>query len=255
MKSALRSLPVSVLLGLIIWAYMALVTRTMRWTIVGDDQAKDVWASSPGVVVAGWHSRILLLPTGWTKRMKKWPGRTAPSAMLISLSPDAEPVARAIKHLGLEAIRGSSNHKRKNKNKGGMRAVSDAIRRLKSGGAICITPDGPRGPMQRAQAGPVLIATRAGAPILPYAIAAHPAKRLNTWDRFIIPFPFTKGAIVFGEQINAQKGNDTEETRALLEQRLNEITQHAEQLVGAPILEPAAEGMERRQSLEHLNQQ
>ena len=138
MKSLLRSGPVSALLGALIWVYMVLVTRTMRWTIEGDERAKEAWANSNGIIVAGWHSRILLLPTGWTKRMRKWPGRQAPSAMLISLSPDAEPVARAIRHLGLEAIRGSSSHKRKNKDKGGMKAVAEAIRLLKSGGAVCI---------------------------------------------------------------------------------------------------------------------
>ena len=253
MKSLLRSGPVSALLGWLIWAYMTLVTRTMRWTIEGDARAKDVWTEANGVIVAGWHSRILLLPSGWTKRMRKWPGRRAPSAMLISLSPDAEPVARAIRHLGLEAIRGSSNHKRKRKDKGGVKAVAEAIRRLKSGGAVCITPDGPRGPMQRAQAGPALLAQRSGAPIIPYALAASPSKRLKTWDRFIIPFPFTKGAIVFGEPIFADRSSDTNAIRTLLETRLNEATARAEKLVGADILSPAAEGLERRASLEQLN--
>lgn len=232
---------------------MALVTRTMRWTVEGDSQAKEAWGASEGVIVAGWHSRILLLPSGWTKLMRKWPGRRAPSAMLISLSPDGEPVARAIRHLGLEAIRGSSNHKRKRKDKGGSKAIVAAIRRLKSGGAVCITPDGPRGPMQRAQAGPVLLAQRASAPLLPYALAASPAKRLKTWDRFIIPFPFTKGAIVFGEPIETSRGDDVDAMRSLLETRLNEATKRAEQIVGADVLQPAAEGLERRASLEQMN--
>lgn len=253
MKSLLRSGPVSAFIGWLIWLYMALVTRTMRWTIEGDVRAKEAWAESNGIIVAGWHSRILLLPSGWTKLMRKWPGRRAPSAMLISLSPDGEPVARAIRHLGLEAIRGSSNHKRKRKNKGGVKAVAEAIRRLKAGGAVCITPDGPRGPMQRAQAGPVLLAQRADAPILPYALAASPAKRLKTWDRFIIPLPFTKGAIVFGEPIETARGDDVDAVRGLLEARLNEITARAEKIVGADILTPATEGLERRASLEQMN--
>ena len=216
-------------------------------------RAKEIWAESNGVIVAAWHSRILLLPSGWTKFMRKWPGRKAPSAMLISLSPDAEPVARAIRHLGLEAIRGSTNHKRKRKDKGGVKAVAEAIRRLKSGGAVCITPDGPRGPMQRAQAGPVLLAQRSGAPILPYALAANPSKRLSTWDRFIIPFPFTRGAIVFGEPIEVHRSDDADTVRALLEARLNDVTARAEKIVGSDILKPAAEGLERRASLEQLN--
>ena len=107
--------------------------------------------------------------------------------------------------------------------------------------------------MQRAQAGPVLLAQRANAPILPYALAAKPAKRLNTWDRFIVPFPFTKGAIVFGEPIETERGDDPDAIRALLERRLNDVTARAETLVGANVMAPAAEGLERRASLEQMN--
>lgn len=226
------------MLGWIIWLYMGLCGRTIRWTVEGDDVAKAAWAAHRGVVVAAWHSRILLLPSGWTKLMRKWPGRSAPSAMLISLSADGEPVAKAIGHLGLESIRGSSSHKRKNKDKGGAAAVAAAIRRLKAGGAICITPDGPRGPVQRAQLGPVLLAQRSGAPILPYALASSGAKRLDSWDRFIIPLPFTRGAIVFGEPILTARKDDSDAVRQTLEAALNVATRRAEDLVGMAHIEP-----------------
>lgn len=247
MKSFLRSGPVSVVLGWIIWSYMALCGRTIRWTIEGTDIAKAAWQENDGVIVAAWHSRILLLPSGWAKLMRKWPGRRAPSAMMISLSPEGEPVARAIQHLGLESIRGSSSHKRKKKDKGGAAAVAAAIRRLKKGGAVCITPDGPRGPAQIAQLGPVLLAQRSGAAILPYALASAPAKRLATWDRFIIPFPFTRGAIVFGEPILTTRTDDGERVRAQLEDALNVATERAETLVGlahleAPVERPLRDG-------------
>ena len=157
MKSFFRSGPVVAVIGWLIWAWMALCGRTIRWQIEGSETARANWAEANGVIVAAWHSTILILPTGWNKLMRKWPGRRAPVAMMISLSKDGEPVAQAIKHLGLEAIRGSSSHKRKNKDKGGARAAAEAIRLLKAGGAVCITPDGPRGPRQRAQLGPVLL--------------------------------------------------------------------------------------------------
>ena len=239
MKSFFRSGPVVAIIGWLIWLWMALCGRTIRWQIEGSEAARQAWTASDGVIVTAWHSTILILPTGWTKLMRKWPTRRAPSAMMISLSKDGEPVARAIKHLGLEAIRGSSTHKRKNKDKGGARAVAAAIRLLKRGGAVCITPDGPNGPRQRAQAGPILLAQRSGAAILPYALASAPAKRLGTWDRFIIPFPFTRGGIVFGEPVTPTRDDDTETVRQKLEDSLNRATIRAEQLCRAPHMAPA----------------
>ncbi|MEL6244710.1 MAG: lysophospholipid acyltransferase family protein [Pseudomonadota bacterium] len=245
MKSLLSTGPISVLLGWIIWAYMALCGRTIRWTVEGDEAAKGAWAAHQGVVVAAWHSRILLLPAGWARLMRHWPGRSAPSAMMISLSPEGEPVARAIRHLGLESIRGSSSHKRKKKDKGGAQALAAAIRRLKGGGAVCITPDGPRGPAEKAQLGPVVLAQRSGAPILPYALASAPAKRLSTWDRFIIPYPFTKGAIVFGEPILVGRSDDSETVRVALEASLAAATARAEALAGIVPVTPSEHGRER----------
>lgn len=232
MKSLLRSGPVSIALGWIIWSYMTLCARTIRWTVEGEEAARTLWAEPDSVIVAAWHSRILLLPSGWSKFLRRWPGRRMKSAMMISLSPDGEPVARAIRHLGLESIRGSSSHKRKKKDKGGAAALAAAIRRLKSGGAICITPDGPRGPAEIAQLGPVILAQRSGAAILPYALASAPWKRLETWDRFIIPLPFSRGAIVFGPAVRATRSDEAEIIRQKLQTELDAATARAETLVG-----------------------
>ena len=164
MKSVLRSAIVTTLLGWVIWAYMALCNRTIRWTVEGEEDALKVWLGYPNIIVAAWHSTILLLPSGWNRIIQKWPRQKSRSAMLISLSKDGEPVAKAIKHLGLEAVRGSSTHKKKKRDKGGMKALSEALRILKTEGGICITPDGPRGPAEIAQSGPIIMAQRTDAP-------------------------------------------------------------------------------------------
>ena len=150
--------------------------------------------------------------------------------MLISLSKDGEPVAKAIKHLGLEAVRGSSTHKKKKRDKGGMKALAEALRILRNGGGICITPDGPRGPAEVAQNGPIIMAQRADAPILPYAIVSSPRKRLKTWDGFRIPYPFSRGALVFGEAVIPNGDEDRESLRLKLENSLNAAMARAETL-------------------------
>ncbi len=232
MKRLLRFAPASAALGWLIWAYMALCARTIRWRVEGDDGAKAAWARGGGVIVAAWHGQIALLPAGWIREMRHWPGRRGPAAMIISLSPDGEPVAHAIRHLGLESVRGSSAHKRKRKDNGGGRALADAVRRLRAGGAVCITPDGPRGPRQVSSLGPILLAKRSGAAILPYAVASAPAKRFKTWDRFTAPLPFSRGAIVFGPPLEMGRGDDAEAQRQTLEDRLMAATRRADALSG-----------------------
>lgn len=230
MKAIMRSAIITSLLGWIIWVYMAVCNRTIRWTVEGETQARETWAGSPNIIVAAWHSTILLLPSGWNQLIRKWPNQKTRTAMLISLSKDGEPVAKAIKHLGLEAVRGSSTHKRKKRDKGGMKALAEALRILKNGGGICITPDGPRGPAEIAQNGPVVMALRTGAPILPYAIVSAPRKRLDTWDGFRIPYPFSRGALVFGDAVVPKPGDDREALRQRLEDNLNTAMARAETL-------------------------
>tara|TARA_R110000868_G_scaffold255659_4_gene512274 strand:- start:5202 stop:5942 length:741 start_codon:yes stop_codon:yes gene_type:complete len=242
MKSLFRSKPVVVLIGFLIWFWMALIGRSVRWTIEGAAEAKASWATAPGVVVAIWHSRIMLIPSGWTRLIRHWPGRTADVAMLISMSGDGEPVARAMRHLGVGTIRGSAGNKKKaKKDKGGARAIIDAVKLLKAGGAVCITPDGPRGPSEQVSLGAILIAQRAGSPILPFAVTTRPAKRLNSWDQFIIPFPFTKGAIVFGELLETPREADPETLRAELQLRLDAATRRSERLAGYDVSPAGAE--------------
>lgn len=233
MKSLFRSRPVTVLLGFLIWSWMALIGRTVRWTIEGATDARASWASAPGLVVAIWHSRIMLIPSGWTRLIRHWPGRTGDVSMLISMSGDGEAVARAMRHLGVGTIRGSGGNKKKStKDKGGARAIIDGVKLVRSGGALCITPDGPRGPREQVSLGAILIAQRAGAPILPYAVTTWPAKQLNSWDRFVIPFPFTKGAIVFGPLLETPRQADPETLRAELQRRLDAATRRSERLAG-----------------------
>ncbi len=241
MKSLLRSGPVQSLLANLIWAYMALVGRATRWTVEGEEDLHAVWKEMDhGLIFSCWHSRILLLPVGWMLEKKKIGMARGNPGILISLSRDGEFVARAAEKLGLQVIRGSAgNKKKKNKNKGGAAAIREASDILGNSGVVCITVDGPRGPRQRASLGAVLLAQRKNAKIVTYAFAASPAKRLNSWDRFVIPFPFGKGAVVFGPVIDAPRDVDPEIIRQRVEDALNASTKRAEEIVGGTFEPPA----------------
>ena len=231
MKSFLRHPAVSSVLGALIWTYMVLCARTIRWTVEGEDVFHEAWKQDHGLVVAAWHSRILLIPTIWSRIARKLPGKEYQTAMLISLSRDGEAVAKAIRHFGLDSVRGSSTHKRKRKDKGGVAAIAEASRRLRSGSVLCITPDGPRGPKETVQPGPIVLAQRTGAAIIPYAIDCRPVRRLNTWDKFMIPFPFSRGAMVIGRPITVRKGDSVEEDAARLEAEMKAAYARAAELL------------------------
>ena len=232
MKSLLRSGPVSSLLGLVIWCWMVLVARTTRWTIEGHEKARELWSGPDGLVFAAWHEQVFLLPSGWSQNLRGWPERPGGVAMLISLSPDGEPVAKAIEHLGITSIRGSKGNARKrDKDKGGTRALAEAIRLLKNSGTLCITPDGPRGPALEISPGALLLAQRAGATLVPYALKVASARRMKTWDRLIVPLPFGKGAIVYGRPLVADRSISIDQLQTQFQERLDEANQRAEELV------------------------
>jgi len=240
MKSLLRSPLVSSFLGYLIWCWMVLVARTVRWQYEGTDRFAALWHEAPGFIIAGWHSRILLLPSGWSWIRRNLPFEQKSTAMLISLSADGEFVARAIDHLGLKAIRGSKTHKRKAKDKGGVRAIAETVRHLRAGGVVCVTPDGPRGPAEEVSLGPVILAQRAGVPLIPYGLAVSRGRRLDTWDRFLIPYPFGRGAIVFGEPVTAPPDAEPEEIRRRLQLEMDNAHRRAHALAGCPVPADAA---------------
>lgn len=179
-------------------AYLQLVATSTRWSFTGDPQAIPILLQQPGspphgAIVAFWHSSILLVPSLW-----RW-ARTANPMLalrvLISRNRDGRLIADAIAPWGVGCIEGSSN--RKGKDKGGARAFRQALRAVRGGETLVITPDGPRGPAETVQPGTMTLARIARCPVVPIG-AASGSLRLPTWDRLALPLPFTRGAIIYG---------------------------------------------------------
>jgi lysophospholipid acyltransferase (LPLAT)-like uncharacterized protein len=233
MKSFFRSPPIVSVVGWLIWVWMRLLSATIRWQVEGEDEARMAWAGSRGAMVACWHRGILLMPAGWRRHVRHWPGRTAPEALISSLSPDGQMVARAVALLGIDLFRGSSANKKKaKKDKRGVQVAIESIRRLRDNGSVWVTLDGPRGPPEQVTLGSITIAQHAGTIILPYGISAAPRGRLATWDGLLIPPPFARGAIVFGPMLVVGKDDDPEALRAELQRRMDAATRRADELVG-----------------------
>jgi len=106
---------------------------------------------------------------------------------------------------------------------------------IKRGVSVGITPDGPRGPSIKASDGAIALAKLSGATIVPTAAATSRRVILKTWDRLILPLPFSRGACVWGEPIHVPSKSDTddlEKLRHALETSLIAVSDRADRLVG-----------------------
>ena len=149
------------------------------------------------VIFALWHNRIFVMPPVWYRSG----GNQRKSVVLTSASKDGSILAHAMGVFGIGAVRGSSSR----------RAVAALIgmkRALKEGLDVSITPDGPRGPRYVFHPGVVKLAESSGAAIVPIHIRFSSAWRLKTWDRFVLPKPFSRVHVVFDDFIRIPKGLD-----------------------------------------------
>jgi len=195
---------------------------TWRLQVVGGEAAIDrLLAQQRPVLLSFWHDQSLVV--GWFLQnvLRR---RDFAITLLASHSRDGEIIARVGKAWGLEAIRGSAS-----------RGGSAALRRLyravvRHHSSPIMIPDGPRGPIYRCKAGVVVLAQTSGAPIQPLAGAARSSWHLRSWDRMIVPRPFTTVRIVIGEALTIPSGGgaqDLAERQAEVEKRLDGTAQAA----------------------------
>jgi lysophospholipid acyltransferase (LPLAT)-like uncharacterized protein len=188
---------------------MKLWSLTLRYEVNGNRGVSAPTIASAPVIFALWHNRIFTMPPIW----RKTGGKGRKSVVLTSASKDGTTLATAMSMFGLGAIRGSSSR----------RAVSALIgmkKALREGFDVCVTPDGPRGPRYTVQPGIIKIAQSTGAEIIPIHIHYSSAWRLNSWDRFVIPKPFSRVSVIFDKphRILPQLSDDAfEAARSALE--------------------------------------
>ena len=162
--------------------------RTLRYEI--EDRAgilgKPVMENYIGAL---WHNRLLIFPLVLRRFFPNRPG-----AALISASRDGDLLTDAIHRFGYEVIRGSSSRL-------GASAILQLTGELASGRDVVITPDGPCGPAYELGPGIVFLAQKSGASVLPMNLEYSRFWRLGSWDRFIIPRPFSKVRVLISQPL------------------------------------------------------
>ncbi len=163
-----------------IWA------RTLRFTI---DDCAGVIGTPPNERYIGalWHNRLLLLPFVLKRYLPERRG-----AALISPSGDGALLADLVERFGFDVVRGSSSRK-------GATAMRQLAEVIAGGRDAVITPDGPRGPAYELGQGIIFLAQQTGAAVVPINMEYSSCWRVRSWDRFILPKPFSKVRVIFGE--------------------------------------------------------
>jgi len=205
------------------------LARTMRFEEIHPEIPRRVWENGIPAIGAFWHGRLFMMPVVYK-------GKTL--SFLVSPHRDGQVVGKALIRFGFRPILGSSTRK----GSSGFKQMVKA-----HGSDIAITPDGPRGPRHQVQVGVIELARLTGRAILPLTFSASKKKIFNTWDRFLLPYPFSKGVFIWGEPIEVDQNGDRthlEEKRILLERRLNELTEEADHYFEplTPSLSPKGRG-------------
>lgn len=210
-----------------IWAVLAALGATVRWTRHGADEIERQWKTGDGVLMAFWHGRSIMLPFVYR-------GRGA--CIMNSTHRDGEIVSRALARFGIQSTRGSST-------RGAVPGFRALIRANRGGLDIALIPDGPRGPAGIAKGGAAELAIATGAPLFPMAVSCSRGWRLRTWDRLMLPYPFARMVLVVGEPLRASghggaaRAGEREALREELEKRLRLVTAEADRLAGRAIVE------------------
>jgi len=189
--------------------------KSLKTIKVNDEIIKKLDDENKNYILAFWHGTMLL----------PWYLHGNPNvAALISKSKDGDLLAKILKHWNDNVVRGSSST-------GGDIALAIMIDFAKNDYSVTITPDGPRGPAQKFKAGAVITAKKSEVPLILTGVGYKKKKVLSNWDKFEVPYFFSKAKIIYSEPIFIEANLSYEETSNIIsncENILNELQREAQ---------------------------
>jgi len=162
----------------LVWALFSVVGRTWRFEVIAEDGVIPVvfGEKAPPQIYCFWHQCVLPCTVYF---------RRSDTVILISRSFDGELITRILRMFSYGAARGSSS-------RAGGHGLLGLKRALEGGRAAIFTADGPRGPIYQTKMGPIRLAQSAGVPVGVFHLQPERAWIMNSWDRFLVPKPFTR---------------------------------------------------------------
>jgi lysophospholipid acyltransferase (LPLAT)-like uncharacterized protein len=187
------------------------LNATLRVRLMDPENEQAALKQGNGVIYASWHQRFFPGITFFSTRK--------PIAIIVSKSLDGEMIARVVRSLGWHPVRGSSS-------RGGKEALAEIRCLGTSGFRVGHIVDGPQGPFGVVKPGLIRIAQFTGMPIVPTITSAQHRWVFNSWDRFMVPKPFSRVIIRFGDPIYVPENLDAqafENQRLTVEQYLTDL--------------------------------
>ena len=191
--------------------FVKTISSTYKVKIVNPEIELNILKRGRVPIYASWHQRFFPGITFFSTRH--------PISIIISQSRDGELIAKIVDLFGWHPVRGSSS-------RGGIKALHEIREMALHGYKIGHIVDGPRGPFGIVKPGLVKIAQYSGMPILPTIISSERKWIFNSWDRFMVPKPFSRVIIRFGDEIYVPrnlKGSGFEEKRFAIEHNLKKL--------------------------------
>lgn len=214
-KKITKSVFFQKILGFIIYIYIVLCYKTSKWSVVDFNKQKH----NHSTIYCFWHGRLAMAAYSYYKK----------SGMNVLISPhsDGEIIKNTMSHFNFATISGSSK-------KNSVLSLKHIIKKLNNNENVAITPDGPKGPAHKINSNIIEISRITKAPIMPIAFSMSRNIILNSWDSFMLPFPFSKGVLIYGELITVPTAStitEREDLKAKLALKLTEITLIADDMV------------------------
>ena len=200
------------IIGFLFYFITKLVSISIRWEYFEQSKKSKIFDNRYKYIFCCWHNKLFLGP-------HLLPRNRVINALQSSHS-DGMITSLVFQYLGINVILGSSK-------KGGIQAFRKMVKRLKLGESIAITPDGPKGPKEKVKDGIIKLAQMTNTPIIPLVWATRKFKIMDSWDNFVLPYPFTKGIYSFGKPIYINKKiniNSFELARENLENEIKRLT-------------------------------
>jgi len=192
-----------------------LTNQSYRLHVEGWEPVKEALAAGESLVFSSWHGKSWV-PAYFLRDLGIY--------ALTSLSRDGSYMTEILHRLGWQTVRGSSS-------RGASRSLLSLYRKLKAGASTALTPDGPTGPIYEVKPGIIFLQEKAGSMLVPMGLDARWKKNFASWDSYLLPLPFSKTALVFGEPFIFEDEMDMKEKQKLLKEKMEAVNLRAAEIV------------------------
>mgnify|MGYP006284318925 CR=1 FL=1 len=200
----------------LVYILLKLTNWTINLKVVGRENIEDINKDIP-LLYSFWHG-YMWIPVYYY--------RNRDHIALSSLSRDGEYMTRVLRRLGWQVIRGSSS-------RGGSRSVLKLYKKLLKGANTVLTPDGPTGPIYKVKPGIIYLQEKSEGYIVPLGISVDRKLRVNSWDKFILPLPWTKAVLKIGQPVQFSGEKSIDDRCEILEEKMNQVQGEADSILSS----------------------